>query len=81
MPSLQVRDMPYELYQRLVASAKRSNRSIAQQTITLLGDALGRQADNIERRKAAAHRIAAARYLVPDTLPEPAALVREDRDR
>lgn len=36
MPALQVRECPPELYEELSAEAKRQNRSIAQQMLTIL---------------------------------------------
>ena len=39
MPTLQIRDMPQELYDRLVESAEINRRSLTQQAIVLLEDA------------------------------------------
>ena len=36
MPALQVRDLPQDIYDQLVASSKRDHRSIAQQTTHIL---------------------------------------------
>jgi hypothetical protein len=41
MPALQVKDCPIELYERLRECAARENRSIAQQTVTILEEYLG----------------------------------------
>ncbi|MBQ6452829.1 MAG: hypothetical protein IJJ14_00555, partial [Coriobacteriales bacterium] len=41
MPLLQVRDCPEDVYEALRERAKRENRSIAQQTITILQEHLG----------------------------------------
>lgn len=38
MPSLQVRDLPQDIYDTLVRSAKRNHRSIAQQTTHILAE-------------------------------------------
>ncbi|MDO4400782.1 MAG: hypothetical protein Q4D27_07540 [Coriobacteriia bacterium] len=41
MPALQVKECPDELYERLRECAARENRSIAQQTVTILEEYLG----------------------------------------
>ena len=48
-PPLQVKDCPTEVYERLRACAARENRSIAQQTLTIIEEYLGmRPASNPE---------------------------------
>ena len=44
MPALQVKDCPIEVYERLRECAARENRSIAQQTLTILEEYLGMRA-------------------------------------
>lgn len=51
MPALQVKDCPIEVYERLRECAARENRSIAQQTVTILEEYLGMRAPS----KPAAH--------------------------
>ena len=41
MPALQVKDCPAEVYERLRECAARENRSISQQTVTILEEHLG----------------------------------------
>ena len=41
MPALQVKDCPDELYERLRICASEQNRSISQQTVTILEEYLG----------------------------------------
>lgn len=41
MPALQVKDCPDELYERLRICANEQNRSISQQTVTILEEYLG----------------------------------------
>jgi hypothetical protein len=41
MPALQVKDCPIEVYERLRECAARENRSISQQTVTILEKYLG----------------------------------------
>ncbi|MCK5132359.1 MAG: hypothetical protein KAR40_09450 [Candidatus Sabulitectum sp.] len=80
MPTLQVRDLPEDVYVSLVMLAEKESRSIAQQTISLLKDALGLHANNKMRRKALLARIATKTF--PDsTMVDSVSLVREDRDR
>lgn len=80
MPTLQVRDLPEDIYVSLVMLAEKENRSITQQTITLLRDALGLHANNRFRRKALLDKIAVK--IFPDSgVIDSVSLVREDRDR
>lgn len=81
MPLLQVRDFPAELYNTISQVACAENRSIPQQTIVLLKDALAVTGDRKMRRKAVLREI--DKFDVKDTsaFPDPAKLTREDRDR
>lgn len=45
MPALQVKDCPPDLYERLRACAQEENRSISQQTVTILRDYLDARDD------------------------------------
>jgi len=78
---LQVRDFPDELYAILSMVAKRENRSITQETITLLQAALGQSGGRRERRKRTLADIAALELGDTSAFPDPASLIREDRDR
>ena len=51
MPLLQVRDVPEDLYERLSRVAEQDNRSITQETIVLLREALNYKESRISRRK------------------------------
>lgn len=81
MPLLQVRDLPEDLYESLTRVAHSENRSIAQETIVLLRSALGQREERKARRAKILKEIDALE--VPDTgdSPDPALLIREDRDR
>ena len=80
MPTLQVRDLPEDVYIRLNMIAKEENRSIAQQTIVLLKESLGLHTNNKLRRKALLESIHERIY--PDTGEiDEVELIREDRDR
>lgn len=81
MPSLQVRDLPEDVYLRLQQRAAAEHRSIAQETIVLLRSALDVPASRRAERRALLERISARDIQVPDGAPDPVVLVREDRDR
>jgi len=82
MPSLQVRELPEHLYRTLCHEAEASHRSIAQQAVATLARGLSLELDPRTRRKAllAALREGAEQQ-VPSGLPDPALLIREDRER
>jgi len=81
MPLLQVRDFPEDLYETLSKVAAAENRSIAQETIVLMKKALNYQQENQSRRKRGLEEIQAAGHRNTDRFPNPALLLREDRDR
>jgi hypothetical protein len=81
MPLLQVRDMPEDLYDRLASVAKAENRSIAQETIVLLREALRFPQERRARRKQVLEEIAKQNIPGTDSFPDPASLIREDRNR
>ncbi len=80
MPSLQVRELPDEIYQQLNYLASKDHRSLAQETIVLLRESIEARMSNQERRK---HLLENYKGIKIDTsrLPEPEELIREDRDR
>ena len=80
MPTLQVRDLPEDIYIKLNLVAHQENRSLAQQTIVLLRESLGLHNNNKLRRKAVLENISAKEY-PNDTNLNPVDLIREDRDR
>ena len=81
MPLLQVRDMPNDLYERLSRLADEENRSIPQETVVLLKKALGYSEERIAKRKRILAEINDFHIKDADKLPDPATLVREDRER
>ena len=81
MPSLQVRELPEDVYNRLQARANAEHRSIAQETIVLLRDALGMTESRQEERRAIIERMRGRGVTIPSDAPPPGELVREDRDR
>ena len=87
MPTLQVRDLPEDIYQELVRQAEKERRSLAQQAIVVLAKAAGHAAGtpigcHNERRRAILADI--RRTVDPKKtrhLRSPVDLIREDRDR
>jgi len=79
MPSLQVRDLPEAIYQSLCAEAVQEHRSIAQQAVAVLARGLQMEADQRQRRKLLLTKI--LKDVHEKQLPDPAALIREDRER
>jgi len=79
MPTLQVRDLPQELYNKLSYLAEKEHRSLAQQTIVLLKEGVESRLDNQSRRR---KLLDSYKGLGIDTagLPSPEELIREDRD-
>ena len=82
MPSLQVRELPEHIYQKLVAEAEREHRSLAQQAVAVLARGLGVELDPKERRRKLLERIEKNPIKYdPKKLGNTAELIREDRDR
>ncbi|HSB16645.1 MAG TPA: hypothetical protein VLE22_19495 [Bryobacteraceae bacterium] len=80
MPSLQLRDVPPELYHRIADLARREHRSLTQQAVILLARALDVSEDPVRRRRRLLDAVS-GRPLVAslDGVPPPEALVWEDR--
>jgi len=81
MPLLQVRDCPEDIYKIISITAKKQNRTIAQQVISLLEKGLKLDQPNIERRKALLEKINSREIKNEVNLIDDVALIREDRDR
>jgi len=81
MPLLQVRDVPEDLYERLSRIAEQDNRSITQETIVLLKKALNYRESRMSRRKRLISEIRNDAIEDSNTFPDPAVLIREDRER
>lgn len=92
MPTLQVRDLEQDLYDRLCAVAKSEHRSIAQQTVVFIEQGLDGhmhrkpqwkidEEERIAKRRELLKSIAERPpHVVSDDFPSTAELVREDRD-
>lgn len=81
MPLLQVRDMPEDLYEKLSQIAEQENRSITQETIVLLKKASNYKESRIARRKRILRGIRSDIIVDSSKFPDPADLIREDRER
>ena len=80
MPTLQVRDLPEDIYITLNLIANEENRSIAQQTIVLLKESLGLHINNKLRRKALIEQLSERNYTKGSEIDQ-VELIREDRER
>ncbi len=81
MPILQVRDCPEDIYKKISLWAKKQNRTIAQQVISILEKGLQLEQPNIERRKALLDKIKAREINKEVNTIDDVALLREDRNR
>ncbi len=83
MPSLQVRELPDNIYRLLQEKAKVGHRSLAQEAVVTLAKGLNTTASNKDRRRKILHSIVAhpCRSAKAGCDIEPVSLIREDRDR
>ena len=82
MPSIQVRDLPEQIYRKLQINAQKDHRSLSQQAIVTLKKGLDIDENSKERRRILVDQILSRRVLIDiDKLDDPANLIREDRDR
>ena len=81
MPTLQVRNLPHHLYQKIVERARAERRSIAQETICLLNKALEMEEQGKEHRQKIIDKILSEPPLQNGVeIPDPVLLIREDRE-
>lgn len=80
MPTLQVRDLPEDIYLQLNYLAEKEHRSITQEAIVLLKEGIDSKIGNKDRRRKVLERISALK-LNGEDFPDPVALIREDRER
>lgn len=81
MPSLQVRDLPEDVYVRLQARANAEHRSIAQETVVLLRRALSIPDSRKAERAAILDRSRTRQIPPAREVPSSEDLVRQDRAR
>jgi antitoxin FitA len=81
MPTLYVRNVPSELYERLRREAASARRSLSAETIEILSRGLSpTNGISLEQLVQGADRIRAQHSVAPDS-PTAAELIREDRER
>jgi plasmid stability protein len=80
MPTLQIRDLPDDVYHGIAAAARAEHRSLSQQAVVELRRALG-LAGATQRRKRVVADLAASGRRLPAEAPTPEALLREDREQ
>ncbi len=80
MPTLQVRDLPNDIYIQLNYLAKKEHRSLAQETIVLLKEGIESKLGNKERRRKLLEKMITLE-IDGSKYPDPVKLIREDRDR
>jgi len=81
MASLQIRDMPDDLYESLKLRAEQDHRSVVQQALVLLSEALKAGGCDSTRRIEALKKIQALKIETISKDVDLVALVREDRER
>ncbi|HUX19615.1 MAG TPA: hypothetical protein VMW69_00155 [Spirochaetia bacterium] len=80
MPTLQIRDVPEEIYSQLSYLAKKEHRSLTQQAIVLLKEGIEAKIGNKQRRRKILEQLTNL-GIDGKQLPDPVTLIREDRDR
>ena len=81
MASLQIRDMPEDLYDSLKSKAEKDHRSLAQQAIILLTEALNGGGRDSSRRIAALKKIRSNKVVTRSKDISIVKLIQEDRER
>ena len=82
VPSIQVRDLPEQIYNKIKNNAQKDHRSLSQQAIVTLKKGLGIDENHKERRRILIDQIMSRRVTFDIAkLENPVNLIREDRDR
>jgi plasmid stability protein len=82
MPSIQVRDLPEQIYRKLQNNAKKDHRSLSQQAIVTLKKGLGIGDNPKERRRVLISQILSREFdFNMDKLEDPVDIIRKDRER
>ena len=82
MPSIQIRDLPEQIYSKIKNNAQKDHRSLSQQAIVTLKKGLGIDENHKERRRILVDQIMSRRIAFDVAkLENPVNLIREDRDR
>ena len=82
MTSIQIRDLPEQIYNKIKNNAQKDHRSLSQQAIVTLKKGLGIDENHKERRRILVDQIMSRRVAFDIAkLENPVNLIREDRDR
>ena len=82
MPSIQIRDLPEQIYSKIKYNAQKDHRSLSQQAVVTLKKGLGIDENHKERRRILVDQIMSRRVAFDIVkLENPVNLIREDRDR
>jgi len=82
MATLQVRDLPDQIYEKLKKEAKKKHRSLAQQAIITLAKGLDAPYNPKEKRSILIESLQAGNQNIKKyKLSDPVKLLREDRER
>lgn len=81
MPELQIKDIPQELYNKLADSAEMNKRSLTQQAIILLEEALDVDLKKMNKKDALQRIRALQPYFKGVSIEDVVESIREDRDR
>lgn len=81
MASLQIRDMPDDLYESLKIKAEKDHRSLAQQAVVLLSEALKLAGRDSSRRMVAIKKIQSSKLKTRSNDISITELIQEDRKR
>ena len=82
MPSLQVRELPDQIYLKLQEEAKKEHRSLAQQAVATLAKGLDLEINPKKRREELLKKISKEPIINnKSNLPDPVQLIRGDRER
>ena len=81
MASLQIRDMPEDLYESLKLKAEKDHRSLAQQAIVLLSEALTARGRDTSRRLEALRQIRSCKVETKFKDISIIEMIQEDRRR
>jgi plasmid stability protein len=80
MATLHVRSVPEDLYNQLRELARRSNRSLSAEVVTLLAEAVTAQ-ETASHQAQLLDQIRRRRFRPPTDAPDSTELLREDRER
>lgn len=81
MPSLQIINLPQDIYNKLQLSAERNHRSMTLEAVTLLENALMNQEQKSKKMEALQNLKKFRKHFVGITAEDVICLIRDDRDK